>query len=332
MDLYLFNTVINTIWYIFTILFVLYKFTSFFSYIYNFIKFCGKVFTWIKYIYDQIVIYLQKKRGYKYTLLNNLESQTTQTRKTYFQKIKENILKSYIKLKLYFGFSHKQQPLPQHFGTPLTEIVSNSNIKNQSYYNSSEQNCFNSNLDELDESSILFNYLNDEIDNSVSERFNVQHSEHSEDSYNSDNLINLERSKHTNDSENSDKLINYFSNPNLSNFNSNNTNLSNFNSNIIPLDNNYNIDSHTSIINTFSEKQIDRPYDVNNSNLLFNSKFILNSIKQSTRENETAPYLFEFQNDKIDKKINLNKSICVNEEKKKDIYNFDKEITKNPYI
>ena len=326
MDLYLFNTVINTIWYIFTILFVLYKFTSFFSYIYNFIKFCGKLFTWIKYIYDQIVIYLQKKRGYKYTLLNDLESQTTQTRKTYFQQIKENIWMSYIKLKLYLGFSHKQPLSSQHLGTPLTEIVSNSNIKNQSYYNSSEQNYFNSNLDDLDESSILYNYLNDEIDNSVSDNFNVQHSEYSED------LVNLKGSENTNNLENSENLINYFNNTNLSNFNSNNTNLSNFNSNIIPLNNNYNIESHTSIINTFYEKEIDRPYDVNDSNVLFNSKFILNSIKQTKRENETAPYLFEFENNKIDKKIKLNNSICVNKEKKNDLHNFDKEITKNPYI
>lgn len=66
MDLYLFNTIINTIWYLFTILFVLYRFTSFFSYIYNFSKFCYKLWNGIVYIVDQLKIYLRKRKGYIY--------------------------------------------------------------------------------------------------------------------------------------------------------------------------------------------------------------------------------------------------------------------------
>lgn len=71
MDLYVFNTVINSIWYLFTILFVLYKFTSFFSYAYNFFKFCTKLWSFLKWAKDQITVYLRKRKGYTY-----LSSQT----------------------------------------------------------------------------------------------------------------------------------------------------------------------------------------------------------------------------------------------------------------
>lgn len=307
-DLYLFNTIINTIWYLFTILFVLYKFTSFFSYMYNFIKFCGKLFTWIKYIYDQIIIYLQKKRGYKYTLLNDLESQTTQQNKTYFQKIKDNIWKSYVKFKLYLGFSHIQRPSQTNHGIPLTENVSNSNIKNESYYNSSEQEYFNNYIDDLNKSSILFDYHNNE---------------------------NIEDSNTSNNFENSDSISNNFDFNQSNNSNMfQSINLSNYNSNIISSKKNYNIDNNTSILNTMYEKPIEHPYNVNNSNLLFDSNFIFDTIKQAKRQNENDPYLFEFQNTN-DKKIkldNLNNSVSFTGENSKDPHNFDKEINKNPYI
>ena len=320
-DLYLFNTIINTIWYIFTILFVLYKFTSFFSYMYNFIKFCGKVFTWIKYLYNQIIIYLQKKRGYKYTLLNDLESQQTQQNKTYFQKIKANIWKTYIKFKLYLGFSHTQRPSQTNHGIPLTENVSNSNIKNESYYNSSEQEYFNNYIDDLNKSSILFDYNNNETieDSNISNNFG-----------NSENI--------SNNFGNSENISNNFEFNNYNESNNNNMfrsiNLSNYNSNIISSNKNYNIDNNTSILNTLYEKPIEHPYNVDNSNLLFDSNFIFETIKQAKRQNENDPYLFEFQNQN-DKKIkldNLNNSISFTGENNKDPHDFDKEITKNPYI
>ncbi len=300
-NLYLYNTIINTVWYIFTILFVLYKFTSFFSYIYNFIKFCGKIFTWIKYAYDQIKIYLQKKKAYKYTLLNDLESQNTQQKKTYFQKIKENVWKIYIKYKLYLGFSHVQPQTNITHGIPLTENISNSNIKNESYYNSSEQDYFNNYIDDLDKSSILFDYSS----NTTIEDNNISNNHFQS------NDINMFQSNDNN----------MFQSVNLSN--------------TISLNKNYNIDSHTSILNTLYKKPVEHPYNVNNSNLLLDSNFIFDTIKQTKRQNNNDPFLFEFQ--KKDKKIkldNLNNSISFTEENKinKDISNFDKEITKNPYI
>lgn len=45
-------------------MFVLYKFTSFFSYVYNFTRLCGKVFHGFKYIACQLYGYIRQKQGY----------------------------------------------------------------------------------------------------------------------------------------------------------------------------------------------------------------------------------------------------------------------------
>ena len=102
-DLYLFNTIVNTIWYIFTILFVLYRFTSFFSYIYNFVRFCGKLFNGIYFVYDQIRIYIRKRRGYVYLSSDDIEAQNhdillpdqNSKHKTLLQKCKDYFTKRY---------------------------------------------------------------------------------------------------------------------------------------------------------------------------------------------------------------------------------------------
>jgi hypothetical protein len=96
-DLYLFNTVINLIWYIFTIIFLLYRFTSFFNYIYNFIRFCSRLFGGINYIYTQIKIYINKKRGYV-EINNDIQSHQTQNNMSFTTEtqrpttIRENII------------------------------------------------------------------------------------------------------------------------------------------------------------------------------------------------------------------------------------------------
>ena len=71
------------------------------------------------------------------------------------------------------GFSQTQPPSQTTHGIPLTENVSNSNIKNESYYNSSEQEYFNNYIDDLNKSSILFNYHNDRTieDSDISNNF-----------------------------------------------------------------------------------------------------------------------------------------------------------------
>lgn len=91
MDLYLFNTIINTIWYIFTILFLLYRFTSFFTYVYGFVQFCAKAFSWLSWAWDQIHLFFRRRQGY-FTLdeeQNYLLPQQHRETKTYFQIFKE---------------------------------------------------------------------------------------------------------------------------------------------------------------------------------------------------------------------------------------------------
>jgi hypothetical protein len=62
-DIYFIQSILNIIWYIFSILFVLYKFTSFFSYIWNFIKFLGKFTKGVVYVSEQVKIFLSKRQS-----------------------------------------------------------------------------------------------------------------------------------------------------------------------------------------------------------------------------------------------------------------------------
>lgn len=66
MDFYFFTSFVNMIWQIFTILFVLYRFTSFFSMMYNFLLFVGKLFKGVVYVKDQVSLYIARRRGYSY--------------------------------------------------------------------------------------------------------------------------------------------------------------------------------------------------------------------------------------------------------------------------
>ena len=78
----------------FTILFVLYRFTSLFSYIYNFARFCGKIFVGIKYVGEQVVYRFTNNPSY-----NDIEAQTSFIRQkhpeTIYQMCKNKIQSYY---------------------------------------------------------------------------------------------------------------------------------------------------------------------------------------------------------------------------------------------
>ena len=63
-DFYFVYSVIDLVWKICSILFVLYRFTSFFSMIYDFFKFSGRLLKGLIYVKDQIVIYIRKRNNY----------------------------------------------------------------------------------------------------------------------------------------------------------------------------------------------------------------------------------------------------------------------------
>ena len=87
-DIYLVNTIINIIWYIFSILFVLYKFTSFFTYIYNFGKFLGKLTQNIFYVKDRVVEFTEQQRNQYITRPSQVSQVKSQS---FFTRMKNNV-------------------------------------------------------------------------------------------------------------------------------------------------------------------------------------------------------------------------------------------------
>ena len=163
-DLYLFNTIINTIWYLFTLLFVLYKFTSLFSYGYNFLRFCGKLFNSLYYVYDRITIYIKRRNGYEY--VENLESQNNSNPqpKTLLQSCKTYLSKQYdhIYYKVFGKRNNYNHPRDDRINLAEITIMNNTESftlnKNKKDY---ENELFDQQMNELclNSSSIELNYI-----------------------------------------------------------------------------------------------------------------------------------------------------------------------------
>ena len=128
MDFFFISSLINMIWQIFTILFVLYRFTSFFNMIYNFVLFINKLFKGVFYIKDQISIYINKRRGYSYFTENEMNESSTHP-KSWFTKLKEWV----------FGQRSPSQNIPL-FETRHSYL--NNSINTESQFN--ERSPFNS--------------------------------------------------------------------------------------------------------------------------------------------------------------------------------------------
>jgi hypothetical protein len=204
-DIYFVNTIFNIIWYIFSILFVLYKFTSFFSYIYNFGKFLGQLTQGAFYIKDRVFEFTEQRRNQYIT-----RPQAQQPSQSFFTRIK-NKIKYYIwgeptttttdiELPLYTRVSdisfkpQRKKTEDSYFENCINELMTESNVKNsfvsidinnsnyESYY---DTNCPTSKLcnsdsehfikkDIISEPQII-NVENDEPEN-VKEKFNIQDS------------------------------------------------------------------------------------------------------------------------------------------------------------
>ncbi len=134
MDLYLFNTIINMIWYMFTILFLLYKFTSFFSYMYNFVRFCGKIWKGVGWIKEQMSP-------------NTLPPQSPHTSHTspptFIEKVKAHCTNWYNKARGFFGYSaiHTDEYERELFTyNNYTTKPQHYNTTTQHYYNTTQYN------------------------------------------------------------------------------------------------------------------------------------------------------------------------------------------------
>ena len=255
-DLYLFNTIVNTIWYIFTILFVLYRFTSFFSYIYNFVRFCGKLFVGVKYVYDQIKMYIRRRSGYINLNSNDIEAQTEfilpdqNTRhKTMFETFKASVVKKY-NYYYYMIFGKQNTHTNTNTNTPrnvipLVETTTSSHNNLRSFTRHSEQDLFDKHINELcaNNSSIEF-----------------------------DNYI-------TSNNKSNDKFSNDISSNDISSNDISSNDMSNNMFKTVDLTTNTDSFLNSNYFKNFYEPVVNKPYNVQDSNMLFDSNFMTNQFK-----------------------------------------------------
>jgi hypothetical protein len=85
-DIFFIGTIINIFWQIFTVLFILYRFTTFFNVMLGFIKFCGRIFEGIDYIKNSICAYFVKRNGYSVLNTDELEESNFTPKNSFFKK------------------------------------------------------------------------------------------------------------------------------------------------------------------------------------------------------------------------------------------------------
>lgn len=137
MDLYLFNTIINSAWYLFTVLFILYRFTTFFSHAYNFFKFCGKIVSGGKYAIELCFNYFKQKQYEPETTdvideddTDNQHEVNVVSNETFVDKIKNKVNSVYYAI--YHKISGKYHPLSQENSLELPLYQSSNHINNNS--------------------------------------------------------------------------------------------------------------------------------------------------------------------------------------------------------
>jgi hypothetical protein len=138
MDLYYYNTIINTVWYLFTAVFILYKFTTFFSHAYNLFKFCGKIISGGKYAFNLCLSYFKQKNDVlEHTEIIDENEQEIQIEKPINEGIIHKIKNKGINLyhNMYFKIFGKHHP------------YSEGNYMELPLYKSSNNNLNTTNLD-----------------------------------------------------------------------------------------------------------------------------------------------------------------------------------------
>ena len=270
-DLYLFNTIVNTIWYIFTILFVLYRFTSFFSYIYNFVRFCGKLFVGVNYAYNQIKMYIRRRSGYININSDDIEAQTEFVlpdqnirHKTIFETFKETVTKKYnYYYYIIFGKQNTTTPTTTSNVIPLVETTTTSHNNLHSYTRHSEQDLFDKHINEL-----CANNSSIEFDNYITSNNESNYDKNNESNY---DKSNDDMFKTVDLTTNNDSFLNsnYFKN--------------------------------------FYEPVVNKPYNVQDSNILFDSNFMSNQFKNNVKI-ETYPkdnLSQSFRTSNLSQKLNI---------------------------
>lgn len=174
-DLYLFNTIVNVLWYLFTVLFVLYRYTTFFSYIYNFIRFCGKLFTGVSYIYKYInpvpqvdleAQYLQENRNKRETIYNRCKGYIVKNYNYYYRKFfkQQGTINEYSELNA-FPLTETNYGSDVNFSTQLHTSNEISKKRENNILKKRENDMFNKKMQELEHSELDVEYTNGNIKN-----------------------------------------------------------------------------------------------------------------------------------------------------------------------
>jgi hypothetical protein len=118
MDIILFNTVINCIWYTFTIFFLLYKFTSFFSYGLSVLRFGRNVLRFGRKGMFSVYNYVQRQRGYTSLSASEhdvlLPHRNQQAKQSIFGKITGLCSATFSKVKSLWQPKKEEYILPVH--------------------------------------------------------------------------------------------------------------------------------------------------------------------------------------------------------------------------
>uniref|UniRef100_A0A6C0DVK1 Uncharacterized protein n=1 Tax=viral metagenome TaxID=1070528 RepID=A0A6C0DVK1_9ZZZZ len=289
MDITVLSAIINIIWYIGTSLFLLFKFTSLFSYAINFSKFCWRLLTSTKYLFN--LVFYKKKYTLVQTDENDIEHHNENT--SFFSKIKTSIKKIYYKTYHYiFNKHHPNSIRSQPLSTPLTtyETADSSMYINNSH-NSAENQMFYQQLDNLNNSEYATqvtdntNYFHRNYQNSY---YNTNQSlyhpnynntnynySHSNTNYNHSNT-NYNHSNTNYNHSNTDNMDRSYLNQSLYHPNYNNTNMDNNIDSDIKI--NINLENENENENENDPKNI---FNIQDSNELFKSHFISNNLNNN---------------------------------------------------
>ena len=328
MDITVLSAIINIAWYIGTSLFLLFKFTSLFSYAINFSKFCWRLLTSVKYLSN--LIFYKKKYTLVQTNEDDIEHQeiSLNENKSFFSKIKSGIKKIYYKTYHYiFNKHHPNSIKSQYPSTPLTtyETTDSSMYINNSH-NSVENQLFYQQLDNLN---------NSEYATQVTNNVNYNHRNYQNSYYNNTlgrsylNKSYINQSLYHPDFNNTNRNYNHSNNYSNNNYNYSNNNMDNIDNmdnnksfinqklyyhdyNMDNMDNMDNIDNTDNIddmdsdikinINLENENAPKNIFNIQDSNELFKSHFINDNLNNNKFTNSmpfavyTQPFINENEN------------------------------------
>lgn len=140
----------NGLWYMFTIIFLLYRFTTFFTYAYNFLRFCGRLVSGVQNGYNWVISFFKRKMDdTTYHHLPNqdpdVDTQQSKSNSSFFDNAARTIKRFFQRTTLH-NSSHYDEETASSIGLTRYDN-SNSDVH---FYNQKDSNK-NVSFDDLDE-------------------------------------------------------------------------------------------------------------------------------------------------------------------------------------